>query len=667
MIRGWLLLVVAGCAQTELTLEDAPCPCTEGYVCCETNGRCVESLASCPLPVDGQVDAGVSDANDMNAAIHLTGVEPAVGPAAGGTQVLISGTGLPSVATVLIADRECTGVESGPGGLRCVAPAGAVVRATIRVKDLEQPERPAGILSQGFRYLHAPLLDISEAAGISASNGGYTATILDIDRDGARDLLLLRASGPDGGSEGMYWQSSGGGRFRDAADEPWLGALGRGRGAYTADFDNDGIADLLVSSTPEDVANNGYSAARLLRGLAEGGFTAPVNVALTVSGDEELRPVVLDLDGDGWLDVVAHRKNLRDSALNGLVLLRNQAGRLTEDDGDWLTLDGLAGLDIEDVTLTDIEGDGRPDVVLCGDKIVILRNVAGRLVDASAELNLPELSSACHNIKTVDFNLDGRLDLAWTTDGQPLDGPVTALRTGTILLENTAGGYRLIAPQGVDPTSARCIAARVQERALDGGLRGLAFHDFDLDGDWDLLLPSPFGRCAHPPLLYESQASEGSTYFLATTLSSSWWNDGSTGTVAGDLDGDGAPDAVVHTWAWANQPRLFKGMAIQNDTGRFLKVLPRSNGRAAWGARVDLDLDGPADRADFAEGVRKRSAFILTATARSGQGPPEALFGLGDRPPPYWVRVIFSDGTRCTTKAEAPNSVLVVEREGCAE
>jgi hypothetical protein len=118
--------------------------------------------------------------------------------------------------------------------------------------------------------------DRTIAAGLTAAprSTGFGAALVDFDCDGWPDLVLVnggvnRNKGVPSG--GPFWSSYaqkhqlfrnlGGGKFRDiSSSNPVLcGTKGMGRGLVVADFDNDGVPDLLITEIG--------AAAKLLRNV----------------------------------------------------------------------------------------------------------------------------------------------------------------------------------------------------------------------------------------------------------------------------------------------------------------------------------------------------------------------------------------------------------------
>jgi len=159
------------------------------------------------------------------------------------------------------------------------------------------------------------------------------------------------------------------------------------------DIDHDGDRDLLVSSEGSNVvslhANNGTGTFTLAQSF--GGFPIekdPTDVK------------VLDLDGDGWEEVV-----YGDQAESGVSILRNDSGTLVHHQSYASSIYGAFF-----VALTDVSGDGRPDIISSNDAwrtFSVLVNKGQLVFDAVTRLRPIEYAGSG---LLADYTGDGIID-----------------------------------------------------------------------------------------------------------------------------------------------------------------------------------------------------------------------------------------------------------------
>lgn len=131
---------------------------------------------------------------------------------------------------------------------------------------------------------------------------GATMVLLDYDRDGMPDLLLLGALVDNKVVRDLLLHNEGGGKFRDTTKECGLDGLRDSLSATVADFDNDGWPDLLITCKdhPRLFRNGVSGSGRFFENVtAKAGFDRLTAVYLT--------PQAFDIDQDGDLDVLLHR------------------------------------------------------------------------------------------------------------------------------------------------------------------------------------------------------------------------------------------------------------------------------------------------------------------------------------------------------------------------
>jgi len=234
----------------------------------------------------------------------------------------------------------------------------------------------------------------------------FSLTVADFDNNGHLDLAMA-----------ITFQSIVTGEFGGAAGV----SLGNGDGTFgslvgattydatlgvaTGDFNNDGNSDLVVTGwvTYHGDGDDGF--VQVLQGNGQGGFVETPPLWLSAY-KEDL--TVSDLNGDGNLDVVAVDGELGGSS--GVAFLGNGAGRFVSQFQFGATTSGIGGVAVGDFT-----GDGIADLVVAGVNVDIF---VGRGDGTfGGPISYSDNSFFQPGVAVADFNGDGRLD-AMTSDAQ---------------------------------------------------------------------------------------------------------------------------------------------------------------------------------------------------------------------------------------------------------
>ena len=133
--------------------------------------------------------------------------------------------------------------------------------------------------------------------------------------------------------------------------------FGRGRLAALFDLDHDRYADLFLADRP--ARTDGLpSMDRVLANPHGNGYIGQSVAGFDASGGADCLRAA-DLNSDGWTDIVLCERAMDRPGAYGIHILRNVKGRLV----DVTRQSGIAKRQAVDAIVTDVDGDGRPDIV----------------------------------------------------------------------------------------------------------------------------------------------------------------------------------------------------------------------------------------------------------------------------------------------------------------
>ncbi|MCA9261122.1 MAG: VCBS repeat-containing protein [Planctomycetales bacterium] len=248
----------------------------------------------------------------------------------------------------------------------------------------------------------------------------------DVDRDGDDDLYFGQAAGVPG----ALLVNLGGGDF-GARHEPFRSdAASEDMGAAFFDADGDGDLDLYVASgAARSDASEGVLRDRLYINDGEGNFVKASSETLPRDAVAGGCVAAVDFDRDGDVDlfvggIAIHGKYPEASPSR---LLRNDEGRFVDVAAQIAPGFGSSGL-VTSALWTDVDNDGWIDLLLARQwgTVGLWRNVQGRLVDATSEAGLADLSGWWNAIAGAD--LDGDQDIDYVVGNLGLNTRYAASR-----------------------------------------------------------------------------------------------------------------------------------------------------------------------------------------------------------------------------------------------
>jgi hypothetical protein len=248
----------------------------------------------------------------------------------------------------------------------------------------------------------------------------YAVAVGDLDLDGDEDLMVANGAYVPGlpGGQSRVYLSDGRGKLL-AAPMALPAQLWDATDVALGDVDADGDLDAVFACRPLwDAGTQSYAGGRtrLLLGDGQGGFSDVSTTQLPLDAAFSTRVALLDVDGDGDLDLFVANGGTMPPLRNHLYL-NDGSGRFSDVSSTHLPPESF-----EDIALAhgDVDEDGHVDLVLGNGETtrLLLGTASGRFVPAPEGRLLPDGGDPANALLLFDFDDDQDLDL-WSGRNGP--------------------------------------------------------------------------------------------------------------------------------------------------------------------------------------------------------------------------------------------------------
>jgi hypothetical protein len=551
----------------------------------------------------------------------------------------------------------------------------------------EQPPLKVGGAQAGAKSVGTPepaaakFIDVTAKLGVDFRNiashtakkylietMGGGAALFDYDNDGRLDLFLVNgAQLNDPTPKGTIPQKTGpqtwnrlyhqkrDGTFEDVTEKAGLQGWGYGMGVAAGDYDNDGNADLFVTS---------YGGNRLYHNNGDGTFTDVTEKAGVAGNGWSTSAAWVDLDNDGLLDLIVlrymewdfgdvwcgvHKEGYRSYCNPDLFSPATPLVYHNDGDGHFTEVSKKMGLSRPGkglgIAFADYDRDGHLDIFIANDSMFefLYHNKGNGTFEevglmAGVAVNGEGATFAGMGVDFADYDNDGLPDLLVTDLGNQ--------------------AYALYKNNGDGTFTYTTYTSGIAEITRPHSGCGFRFMDFDNDGWKDLLIaqghdmdnvevttPNLHYREA-PALIRNARGKFADVSASAGSIFKEPWV--GRGMAIGDIDNDGRMDAVITTND--GNAHILRNETPTRNHWLMLKLVGHRSNRDGIGAEVKLTTPS---------GMQLQT--VTTASSYLSSSDKRVHFGLGTEVLVQRVEIRWPSGTVQTLKDVLVDQILQVD------
>ncbi len=468
---------------------------------------------------------------------------------------------------------------------------------------------------------------VSMPAVVGTTNLGRGAAIADFNGDGLVDVIIPGAPG----TPYMPFLNLGPGIGFVPIVATGMGTCSHAKSMVVGDFDNDGYLDIYVSNqgTPN----------QLFRGVGPMAFVdvAP-QAGVAISGDS-FQALWLDYDRDGYLDLYSCTRPMPEAAANNHLFHNNHDGTFT----DVTTESGTAhGSLTFAATSFDYDSDGWPDILSTADNAfvptylpnkVFRNNHDGTFTDVAPALGMDRHMQAM-GVDFADVNNDGRMAVIISN---------TNIAMGNMMGNPTTDGHAMFL---WNPSTQVFDSVEIPYGTRQTEIGWACFYiDYDNDGRQDAFFKHMGGPCGlmknTPTLPWVNMGPACGFTYAGPDVSAGF----------GDFNNDGCLDIL--------EPELWRASCMMINPGfnanHWLKIhlVGTVSNRLGIGARVRVTTT--ADGTTRTNWMKSGQGFLVSCE-------PIVHFGLGTNTLINSLEVTWPSGVVQTlTNVSVDQSLTITE------